>query len=173
VPVDVRDAVDDDVDAITRIQNALIGSTTIEWTDEPYSVDSRRAWLDEHRAAGFPVLAAELDGVVVGFAAYSGFRDTGKWPGYDRTVELTVHVDGDHWGHGVGRSLIDELCGRAAAAGMHAIVAAIDGDNESSVRFHERIGFAEVGRLPQVGHGHGRWLDLVLMVRLLPGSPPS
>lgn len=171
-PVLVRDATDDDVEDIARIQNALIATTTIEWTDEPYAVANRRAWLDDHRAAGFPVLVAEAGGSVAGFAAYSDFRDTVKWPGYGLTVEITVHVDGGHWGLGVGRLLVDELCRRAASAGVHALVAAVDADNDGSVRFHERIGFREVGRLPEVGHGHGRWLDLVLLVRLLPGSPP-
>jgi phosphinothricin acetyltransferase len=173
MPVTVCDARDDDVEAIARIQNALIATTTIEWTDEPYSIESRRTWLDDHRRAGFPVVVAEVEGAVAGFAAYGDFRDTRRWPGYDRTVETTVHVGGERWGLGVGRLLVDELCRRAAGTGVHALVAAIDADNEGSVRFHERIGFTEVGRLPEVGHGHGRWLDLVLMVRLLPGAPPA
>jgi L-amino acid N-acyltransferase len=172
MPLEVRDARADDVAAITRIQNALLASTTIEWTDRPYSAESRRSWIEAHRVAGHPVLVAEVDGEVVGVAAYGHFRDTQRWPGYGLTVEHTVHVDGRQWGRGVGRALVDELCARASDAGVHAIVAAIDGDNVGSIRFHERLGFAHVGRLPEVGHGHGRWLDLVLMQRLLPGSPP-
>lgn len=173
MPLTVRDANDDDVGAITRIANALIATTTIEWTDHPYTTDDRRAWLHYHRADGHPVLVAELDGEVVGLAAYSDFRDTRRWPGYDATVELTIHVDGAHWGQEVGRSLIDELCAQAAAAGVHAMIAAIDADNEGSIRFHERVGFSLVGRLPEVGHGHGRWLDLVLMQRLFPRPVPE
>jgi phosphinothricin acetyltransferase len=45
------------------------------------------------------------------------------------------------------------------------MVAAIDGSNVDSVRFHQRLGFAEVGRLPGVGEKFGRRLDLVLMQR--------
>lgn len=168
----VRDAGDGDVTAITRIQNAFIDSTTIDWRDEPYSIADRRAWLDRHRADHQPVLVAEIAGAVVGFAAYGDFRDTARWPGYRGTVEHTVHVDAAHWGSGAGRALVEALCERAAAAGVHAIVAGIDGDNRASIRFHERVGFVEVGRLPEVGHGHGRWLDLVLMQRILPGPAP-
>lgn len=168
----VRDADGDDVGAIARIQNALIASTTIEWTDRPYTTLSRRTWLEVHRIVGHPVLVAEVDGDVVGVAAYGDFRDTQRWPGYGRTVEHTVHVDARHWGRGVGRALVDELCARASRAGIHAVIAAIDGENEGSIRFHERLGFTHVGRLPEVGHGHGRWLDLVLMQLLLPGAPP-
>jgi phosphinothricin acetyltransferase len=169
----VRDAGDGDVTAIARIQNAFIDSTTIDWRDEPYSVDDRRAWLERHRAGGRPVLVAEIGGAVVGFAAYGDFRDTARWPGYRGTVEHTVHVDAAHWDSGAGRALVEALCERAAAAGVHAIVAGIDGDNHMSIRFHERVGFVHVGRLPEVGRGHGRWLDLVLMQRILPGTGPA
>ena len=168
----VRDARDDDIDDITRIQNALIASTTVEWTDEPYRVADRLAWLHGRRAAGRPVLVADVDGAVVGFASYGDFRDTTRWPGYRLTVEHTVHVDGARWGTGAGRALLEALCDRATAAGVHVMVAGIDGDNEGSIRFHERLGFRVVGRLPEVGHGHGRWLDLVLMQRILSAVPP-
>jgi L-amino acid N-acyltransferase len=170
----VRPATPDDLGAITSIQNALLGSTTIEWTDEPHTVDDRRAWLDRHRRDGHAVLVADLDGEVVGFAAYDDFRDTGKWPGYRFTVELTIHVDEDHWGSGVGRSLIESLVVHARSAGKHTMVAAIDADNVGSIRFHERLGFTEVGRMPEVGAGHGRWLSLVLLQRSLTSdrSPP-
>jgi hypothetical protein len=38
-----------------------------------------------------------------------------------------------------------------------------DGSNDGSIRFHENLGFTEVGRLPEVGFKFGRWLDLVLL----------
>jgi phosphinothricin acetyltransferase len=108
---------------------------------------------------------------VVGFAAYEHFRGDGKWPGYRGTVEQTIHVRESHWGRGVGRALIEGLVERAQAAGLHVIVAAIDGDNEASIRFHERLGFVEVARMPQTGQKFGRWLDLVLMQRVIDDRP--
>jgi phosphinothricin acetyltransferase len=170
--VEIRPATEDDLPAITAIQNALIGSTTIEWTDEPHTVDDRHEWLERHRRNDHPVVVAEVDRAVVGFAAYDDFRDTAKWPGYRFTVEHTVHVDERHWGSGVGRSLIEALVEHARAAGIHTMVAAVDADNEGSVRFHERVGFVEVGRMPEVGAGRGRWLSLVLLQRSL-GSDPT
>jgi L-amino acid N-acyltransferase YncA len=169
--VRVRDAVDGDVEAITDIQNAFIPTTAIEWTDTPHDVAERRTWLAAQRAAGFPVLVAVADGEVVGFATYGDFRDSTKWPGYRFTVEHTVHVRDDHWGTGVGRDLIGALADRARAAGLHALVAGVDGENEASIRFHERLGFREVARMPQIGAKFGRWLDLVLLQLLLDDEP--
>src|SRR5690606_27887638 len=102
---------------------------------------------------------------VLGFAAYGDFRDTVRWPGYRFVVEHTVHVRQDQWGTGVGRALVEALADRARAAGLKVIVAAVDAENDGSVRFHERVGFVEAGRLKGIGHKHGRWLDVVLLQR--------
>jgi phosphinothricin acetyltransferase len=59
------------------------------------------------------------------------------------------------------------LIERAAALGMHVMIAGIDADNAGSIRFHERLGFTQVAHMREVGFKFGRWLDLVLMQRLL------
>lgn len=113
------------------------------------------------------MLVAESDDTVVGFATYEHFRGEGKWPGYRYTAELSIHVAEAHWGKGIGRALIEALVKRARSAGIHVLVAGIDSANEASMRFHERLGFEVVGRLPQTGAKFGDWLDLVLMQRIL------
>jgi phosphinothricin acetyltransferase len=163
----VRDAEDADLPQIVEIVNALLSTTTIEWTDTPYTLDDRRAWLDRHRQAGEPVLVADVRGDVAGFASYGDFRDSQKWPGYRFVVEHTVHVRERNWGTGIGRALIEALVQRAAAAGKRVMIAAVDGDNAGSIRFHERCGFVEVARMPGVGFKHGRWLTLVMLQREL------
>ena len=163
----IRDALDDDVAAITRLYNALIPTTTVTWTEELDSIEHRLQWLRRQQDAGLPVLVAEVEGAIAGFTAYEYFRGEGKWPGYRLTMELSIHVDEAYWGRGVGRGLIEALCARAREAGIHVLVAAIDGENDASIRFHERLGFSVVGRMPQTGVKFGRWLDLVLMQRIL------
>lgn len=162
----IRDATDADLAQIVALQNALLATTTIEWRDEPYTLDDRRHWLETHQAHGEPVLVAiDDDGAVVGFAAYSDFRDTTRWPGYRFVVEHTVHVREDQWGIGVGRALVEALVARAARADKRVVVAAIDGANEGSIRFHERLGFVRVAHMPGIGFKHERRLDLVLLQR--------
>jgi L-amino acid N-acyltransferase YncA len=164
--VAIREATDDDVPAITAIHNALIPTTTIEWTDALHTVEDRRRWLAAKRDGGFPVLVAVEDDVL-GWGAYGEFRDATRWPGYRFTVEHSIHVRGDVQGRGVGRLLLEALVAHARDAGKRVLVAAIDGENERSIAFHERHGFAHVGRLPGVGEKFGRRLDLVLMQRNL------
>ena len=166
----VRDAEDADLGQIVELVNVHLPTTTIEWTDTPHTLEDRRAWLEKHRHAGEPVLVAEVDGEVAGFACYSDFRDSQKWPGYRFVVEHTVHVRERHWRAGIGRALVDGLLQRAAAAGKRVMVAAVDGENIGSIRFHERCGFVEVARMPAIGFKLGRWLTLVLLQRQVFGA---
>jgi L-amino acid N-acyltransferase YncA len=159
----VRPAAAPDVPAITDIANALVETTTVEWSETPHTVPDRDAWLADRESAGHPVLVAVDDEVVVGWATYGDFRDTGRWPGYRFTVEHSVHVAESHWGRGVGRALMVALVETARRAGKRVMVAAIDAGNVGSIEFHARLGFVEVGRMPGVGDKWGLRLDLVLM----------
>lgn len=164
----IRDAVDADLPAVTALSNALIDTTTTTWTERHETVEERRAWLRKQESSGYPLLVAEDQaGDVVGFATFGDFRDIAKWPGYRFVVEHTVHVRGDQHGTGIGRAMMEALFVRAQALGKTQIVAGVDGSNEGSIRFHERLGFIEVARMPRVGFKHDTWLDLVLLQRSL------
>lgn len=165
--VRIRTATGADVVAIASLLNALIASTTIEWTVTPRTVADVAGWMQDHEV----VLVAEDRDEVVGVAAFGWFRDVVKWPGYRFTVEHTVHVREDRWGSGVADALMHALVDAARDTGKHTMIAAIDSTNEASIRFHTRLGFVEVARMPQVGAKFGRWLDLVLLQLRLDTRP--
>lgn len=155
----IRPAAAADASAIASILSAFVSTTTIEWTDTPQTADSVLGWLDEHET----VVVAQEGDEVVGVAAFGWFRDVVKRPGYRFTVESTVHVRQDRWRSGLGRLLMGALVDEARASGKHTMIAAIDGANVASIQFHERLGFVQVARMPEVGAKFGRWQDLVLM----------
>ena len=165
--LDIREASLDDLPAILAIYNDVLATSTAIYRDEPATLDDRRSWLAARQAEGHPVLVAIDGGEVVGFAGFGGFR---PWPGYRFTVEHSVHVRADRRGRGVGGALMRPLITRATALGMHVMIAGIDADNAGSIRFHERLGFTPAAHLRQVGFKFGRWLDLVLMQRILEGG---
>jgi L-amino acid N-acyltransferase YncA len=165
--IEVRDATVADLPATLDIYNELIDSTTVAWTERQQTRAEREAWFDDQRRRGFPTLVAVDGDDVVGVTAFGDFRDSSHWPGYRFTAELSIHVRGDRCGDGIGSRLMDELLVRARALGIHVLVAGIDAENLGSIRFHKRFGFVEVARMPETGFKFGRWLDLVLMQRII------
>jgi phosphinothricin acetyltransferase len=164
MPLIVRDATLEDAADILAIYNHAALNTTAVWTDGPADLTSRREWIGARQQAGYPVLVAMKGRDVVGFASFGDFR---PWPGYRHTVENSVYVDERHHRLGIGRSLLAALIERAIALNKHAMIAGIEAANAASIGLHASLGFAEVGRMPEVGCKFGRWLDLVLMQKQL------
>jgi phosphinothricin acetyltransferase len=75
-----------------------------------------------------------------------------------------VYVLPDYQNHQIGIRLMEALLEAATNTRLHKVIAAIDGGNESSIRFHEKFGFEICGQLKDIGFKNGQWLSLVLMV---------
>jgi L-amino acid N-acyltransferase YncA len=158
--VQIVAAEESDLEGITAIYNDVIARSTAIFSDDPVSVENRRAWLAERQARGFPVLVAREDGEVLGFGSFGDFR---AWPGYRTTVEHSVHVRTDQRRRGIGAQLVRALIDEARALGMHVMIAGVVSTNEASLALHRRLGFVEVGRLPEVARKFDEWLELVLL----------
>jgi L-amino acid N-acyltransferase len=156
----VRDATEADLPIIMEIYNDAVANTTAIWNDVLVDLQNRKEWFAARKAKGFPVLVAELDGKVAGYASYGDWR---AFDGYRHTVEHSVYVHRDARGGGIGRLLMQELIARAASNGMHVMIAAIESENDASIRLHEKLGFRIAGKFSEVGTKFGRWLDLTCM----------
>lgn len=160
----VRPAGVDDLPAILTIYNDAVLHTTAIWNDAVVDLDNRIAWFEARRRQGYPVLVADAEDRVAGYASFGDFR---PFEGYRHTVENSVYVAAEYRGRGVASALLAALIERATALGKHVMVAGIAAGNDISIRLHARHGFVETGRMPEVGTKFGRWLDLVLMQRRL------
>ena len=163
----IRPATTSDLPAVRELFNALIPTTTIAWRDDPATASEMAEWFAEQVDADHPVLVAEADDEVVGYTSWSTFRGGWRFPGYQLTVEDTIHVDGRHHRQGIGRALLVALIDEARRRGVHVVVAGLDSDNHDSIALHRAVGFVEVARMPEVGRKFERWLDLVLMQHIV------
>jgi len=159
----VRPATEDDLGAIVAIYNNVIETSSTIWSESLSTIEERLNWLTDKTAAGYPVLVAEQEGVL-GFVAAGPFR---PWQGYARTYEHSIHVRHGARNRGVGSLLLTAMERALQTQGIHVMVAGIDAENEGSIRFHERAGFSEVARMPEVGFLRGDWRDLVLVQKQL------
>jgi L-amino acid N-acyltransferase len=151
------DASRDDLAGILAIYNEVIRNSTAVYSEEEFTPSRGEAWFDTKMAHGFPTIVARDAAGIAGFGTFGEFR---AWPCYRNSVEHSVHVRADRRGQGIGRALVTELLGRAAAAGKHVMIGGIDADNAASLSLHRSLGFIEVGHFREVGFKFGRWLDL-------------
>ena len=169
----LRPATAADAPAIAEIYNHAVLHTTAIWNDVTVDAANRAHWLLQRQADGFAVLVAtDEGGQVLGYAAYGPWRN---FDGYRHTVENSIYVHPGAHRRGVGRQLLAALLECAQRQGLHVMVAAIEAGNEASIALHIAQGFAETGRMPEVGCKFGRWLDLVFLQRTLNADsvPPN
>lgn len=164
-----RLALDDDAEAMRVIYNTEVVGSTVTFDMVPRSPDDQRRWLDDHRGVYPAIVAVDDHGTIAGFASVSPYRSR---PAYSTTVEDSVYVRGDYRGRGVGGLLLSDLVALAGAHGFHAVMARIVGGHEASIALHRRCGFELVGVEREVGRKFNRWLDVVVMQRLL-STPAS
>ncbi|MDQ0395912.1 GNAT family N-acetyltransferase [Labrys monachus] len=162
----IRSATEADLPAILAIYNDAVLHSTAIWNWTVADLANRQAWFEARRAQAYPVLVAEEEGAVLGYASYGDWR---PFDGYRYTVEHSVYVAEPARGRGIGRALLAALIAAATAGGKHVMLGGIDAANEASLALHRRLGFVETGRMPQVGQKFGRWLDLVFMQKMLEG----
>jgi phosphinothricin acetyltransferase len=159
-----RLATRDDSEGIRAIYNREVLNSTVTFDLVPRSAEDQLAWMDEHSGAHPALVAVDDVGAVRGFGSISPYRPR---PAYRTTVEDSVYVDPAYQGQGVGRGLLTELMSVAESHGFHAAIARIVGGHEASIRLHRACGFEQIGREKEVGRKFGKWLDVVLMQRLL------
>lgn len=152
-----------DAEAIRSIYNIEVLETLHTFDLVPRTLEEQEQWLTSRRGA-LAVLVAEDAGEVVGFSSLSSYRDR---PAYRTTVEDSVYVARSHQGRGVGRLLLGEILETARMHGFHTVMARIVGGHQTSINLHTSLGFGVVGIEREVGRKFHRWLDVVLMQRML------
>lgn len=162
--IQIRPYQTEDTQAILDIINHNILHSTALYDYKIRSYEKQQNILEEKINKNFPVIVAEMDGQVVGFGMYSEFRFR---EAYKFTVEHSVYVNKDFNGKGIGKLLLQELISLAKKQKLHTMIAVIDAENQSSVKFHEKFGFKTVGIIKESGYKFERWLDSVFMQLIL------
>lgn len=153
-----------DVPAITAIYAHYVANSTATFdTDAPgqtFIADKFGHMVDQ----GHPVIMAERDGKLLGYAYASTFRPRYA---YRFTCEDTLYLAHDAVGQGVGSALLAKLIEKSQTFGFRQMVAVITAGNPASIKLHEKHGFVTMGTYPELGFKFDKWLDIVHMQRRL------
>jgi phosphinothricin acetyltransferase len=161
----IRPAEPRDLAAITQIYDHAVRYGTASFEIDPPNAEEMARRYQALRADGYPYLVAELGGAVAGYAYAAPYRPR---PAYRWSVEDSVYVTPRAQHRGIGRALLEQLIIASEASGFRQMIAVIgDSTNDASIELHRAVGFRMVGTFDNVGYKFDRWLDSVLMQRVL------
>lgn len=160
----IRDATAADLPAVVAIYNAAIPGRLATADTTPVSVESRRAWFEEHSPRHRPLWVAEDGGAVVGWLSFQSFYGR---PAYHATAEVSVYVAPGLQRRGVGRALLARAIEHAPGFGLKTLLGFIFGHNEPSQRLFAAFGFERWALLSRVAELDGVERDLTIVGRRL------
>ena len=159
----IRIATEEDVPAILAIYAPYVKDTTITFE---YDVPTQDAFLERFRGitADFPWLVWEAEGEILGYAyACRPFERAA----YSWCAEPSIYLKPSAQGKGIGRKLYSSLEELLKIQGYRVLLALITGENDRSVRFHEKQGYVFAGELIGCGYKFGKWLGVFWMEKQL------
>src|SRR5688572_30573265 len=164
--VEIRPGTEDDLPRIVEILNHAAANSSATLAERPTTVAARRDWFRRFSSTGpYRLFVARRAGVVVGYASSQPFRDH---EAFRETVEVSIALDPDSRGRGVGTALYRELFAALAGAAVHVTLAGIVMPNDASVALHRKFGFTEVGTFREYAIKNGRYVSSLWMERLGP-----
>jgi L-amino acid N-acyltransferase len=166
----LRPATEADLPGIFAIYDREVLHGTATFDTEPKSAAERVAWLRDDAHGKYPILVADVDGAVAGWARLYAWSQRCA---YARAAENAVYVHEAHRGKGVGRALLAELIRLAPQRNVQVLLARIVEGNPGSLALHEALGFQTIGVMKRVGEKFGRVLDVRLMDRQLDQVGPA
>jgi L-amino acid N-acyltransferase YncA len=159
----LRPATAADTAAICRIYNQGIEDRLATLETELRTPDERRQWLAA-RGPRHPVFVAETDEMVVGWSSLNVYNPR---PAYQYVADFSIYIERGWRGKGVGRRLLEHLIDQARALDYHKMMLSTFPFNASGVALYERMGFTQAGVFHEMGLLDGRWVDTLIMEKLL------
>ena len=159
----IRAMTPDDGNSVVDIYGRAVKSGHATFQENPGSWDD---WDSGHMAE-CRLVAVNEDDQVVGWAGLSGVSSRCVYRG---VAEISVYVDPDRHGQGIGKALLRALIDASEAEGIWSLEAGIFPENVASLAIHQSLGFEEIGRrrgLGRMAYGPkaGQWRDVMLLQR--------
>ncbi len=143
-----RDASQQDLPRIVEIYNSTIASRMVTADTAPVSVASRQKWFDEHNSSKRPLwLVEDKNNQILGWVSFQSFYGR---PAYDATVEISIYLDEQQRGRGLGKQILQYCIDKAPSLGVHTLLGFIFAHNLPSIVLFEKMGFEEWANLPNI-----------------------
>ncbi len=123
-------------------------------------VPSYEVWDNSHLKACRTIVTNNE--TVLGWAALSPVSSRCVYGG---VAEVSVYVDLNHAGKGIGEMLMQHLIEQSEKEGLWTLQSGIFPENGASIALHKKVGFRYIGKRERVGRIDGAWKDNLLFER--------
>lgn len=160
----IRPAQRADLAAITRIYNHYVAHSHATFDVTPFNESERLSWFEVFDGDRYQCWVAEQEGRLAGYVCSTPLKAK---PAYATSVEVSIYLDADARGRGMGRALYRRLFDSLAGRDLHRAYAVVAQPNDASMKLHEALGFRTVSRLSEVGRKFDRYWDVVWLEKPL------
>ena len=172
----IRGAMPEDAEALLAVYAPYVPETAITFE---YEVPTAAEFASriERTLQRYPYLVAVSDGEILGYAYLSPL---GERKAYEHAAETSVYLRRDVRGRGLGKRLyqrLEEIAAAQRITRLYACIAYTAEEDEhltnASTRFHESVGYTEVGHFHGCGYKFGRCYDVLWMEKVLAEGAPD
>lgn len=168
----IRMASCDDGPALSEIYRPYVLKTSVTFEYEPPSGEEMARRILQFYPK-FPFLVYEENGVILGYAYAHPQHERAA---YQWSAELSVYVEWNHRGQGIGKALYLPLILLLERQGYYSLYSCITQPNPVSMAMHQKMGFAVAGVFDNAGYKAGEWHGvgwLIKFLRPFTGEKPS
>lgn len=152
-----------DLGAILNIYNQGIEDKIATLEESQKDIEYMTEWFNNHKER-FAVLVIEDNDEIVGWASLNAYSNRSAYAG---VADLSIYIRRDYRGKGVGSSLLKEIECTAIKNDFNKIVLFTFPFNNLGQGLYKKNGFREVGVFKNQGKLDGRFVDVMIMEKLL------
>jgi L-amino acid N-acyltransferase YncA len=168
--LDVRDATPDDAGAIADILNGIVAARAFTVIDRQFSVEDERTFIRGFPERGiFHVAVNQADGAVVGFQNVEPFA--AFTTAFDHVGTIGTYVDLRLRRRGIAGVLFPATFAAAGRKGYAKLFTFVRADNAPALRTYRRHGFRIVGTAERHARIDGRFVDEIVIEKILDSAP--
>jgi len=152
-----------EISALCDLFNYYVTKTTCTFYTNELTGDqlSKNLIFDNSKYISYSIY---IDSVIVGFVSLTQHKSR---EAYDLTGEVSVYLDENYTGKGIGSKAIEFIEKYAVATGFHTLIATICGENINSIKLFERNNYIKCSHFREVGKKFNRFLDVISLQKIL------
>lgn len=161
--MNIRIATKGDMTRTLEIYSYYVENTNVSFE---YDTPSLEEFIGRYEAIikKYPYLVVELEGKIQGYAYANTFKGR---TAYDWGVEMTIYLDKNCVGKGVGTALYSMLESYLRKQNILNLYVSIVYPYPRSILFHEKCGYKKVAHFEKCGYKFNEWHDMTWMEKVI------